>query len=120
MSKWPGPRRARREDAPPWLPKQPQHMGRSPVLFSPYNVQRNGKRPWPGLPHPTRCALRFSQPLDALLLPVPLRACSIPMPFLGLMPFRDFPSREAEHLSVGHAPPGVGTEIPAYRGLSHP
>jgi hypothetical protein len=61
--------------------------------------------------------LNLSTPYSSL---VPLRACSIPMPFLGLIPFRDFPSREAEHLSVGHAPPGVGTEIPAYRGLSHP
>jgi hypothetical protein len=43
-----------------------------------------GQRPqWPGLPHPTACACRFSQPLDALNPPRACRPCFMPDPLLG-------------------------------------
>jgi len=41
--------------------------------FFPYSVRGVGEPPALGLPHPVRCALRFSQPLDALLPPIPVR-----------------------------------------------
>lgn len=44
-----------------------------------------------GATSPPRCVLRLSQPLDALLPPNPIRACSIPVTLLGFRPFRGFP-----------------------------
>jgi hypothetical protein len=50
-------------------------------FFAPTASPRTEQRllNWPGLPHPTACASRFSQPLDALVRPVPagLVSCQI-------------------------------------------
>jgi hypothetical protein len=48
--------------------------------FSPSASPRTGQRPgWPGLPHPTACASRFSQPPGAFIRPEPggLVSCHI-------------------------------------------
>lgn len=59
-----------------------------------------------GLPHPPRCAPRFSQPPGASL---PLRRSGMfrPVTLLGFSPLRGFPPRVAEHLSAGRAPRAV-------------
>jgi hypothetical protein len=44
---------------------------RSHELLSPSAHKATGSHQATGLPHPPRCALRFSQPLDALLPPLP-------------------------------------------------
>jgi hypothetical protein len=49
-------------------------------FLSPTASPRSGQRLcWPGLPHPTACASRFSQPLDAFIRPEPggLVSCRI-------------------------------------------
>jgi len=43
------------------------------LAFLPFSVQGMEEPPALGLPHPVRCALRFSQPPDALLPPIPAR-----------------------------------------------
>ena len=48
----------------------------------------------PGLPHPASCALRFSQPLDALLPPNPLRVCFTSITLMGFDPSEGFPHRQ--------------------------
>ena len=40
-------------------------------FLSPTTFTDTGRAYWPRLPHPTCCALRFSQPLDALILQYP-------------------------------------------------
>jgi hypothetical protein len=58
-----GPSRLRRDPAAP--------CGSSHEVCSPsasFHTRQRSRRP--GLPHPTTCALRFSQPLDALVRPV--------------------------------------------------
>jgi hypothetical protein len=75
-------------------------LGRCPELSFPFNARGIGEPPVMGLPHPSSCAHRFSQPLGALLPPRPARACFIPIALLGFLPFRGFPPLEAARLSA--------------------
>lgn len=118
MNKLPVPRRDRLEDAPHSLPRQLLHVGRSPELFFPYNVHRNRKRTIAGLASSDWLRPQAFSTSRRLYPPISLRVYCIPVPFMGLILFKGFPSQEAEHLSTRHAPRDIGTEVPAFRGLS--
>jgi hypothetical protein len=119
MNKSPAPDRNRLEDAPRSLPTQLPHVGRSPELFFPYNVHRYPKRTIAGIASSDWLRPQVFSTSRRLYPPVSLRAYCIPVPFMGLMLFKGFPSQEAEHLSTRHAPPDIGAEAPASRGLSN-
>jgi hypothetical protein len=62
-----------------------------PLRFLPLQrlAERGSGLLWPGLPHPTACAFRFSQPPDALIRPEPAGLVSCQIRSWG-SPFRAF------------------------------
>jgi len=65
--------------------------------FVPYDVLEPWSQLTPGLPHPVRCAFRFSQPPSALLLqglPVIFQTGNV----LGVRPSELFPRSQPESL----------------------
>jgi hypothetical protein len=67
--------------------------GRSHELFLPSSARGTGKPSRCGHAGPHRCALRFSQPPDALLLPEPSGFISLRWHSWGLFPSEVFPRR---------------------------
>jgi hypothetical protein len=80
-----------RSRAGAWSPGKPDaKSGTSLEVLPPTAYPRTGQRPsWPGLPHPTACAFRFSQPPDALFRPEPAGLVSCQIRSWG-SPFRAF------------------------------
>jgi hypothetical protein len=62
-------------------------------IFPPFDVSSGRQRPTPGFHPRLRSAFRFSQPLDALLHPSPLRPCFVPVTSMGLASTAAFPRR---------------------------
>jgi hypothetical protein len=70
--------------------KETPSRGSSLEVPSPTAYPRKGQRhQWPGLPHPTASAFRFSQPLDAFIRPMPAGLVSCRIRSWG-SPFRAF------------------------------
>jgi len=75
-------------------------VDRSPALSFPFSASRHGELLMMGLPHPSTCVLRLSQPLDALLPPNPPELVIRQRPTLP--PYDDTPRNTVctpEHLS---------------------
>jgi hypothetical protein len=83
--------------------------GSSHEVLRPFSVSPHAAAAcWPGLPRPTACALRFSQPLDALSRPVPAGLVSCRIRSWGCALQSLPPLAEPCAVSGARSPPDVG------------